>query len=157
MNALLTVAEIVRAQARLAPDKIGARDSRRTLTFRAWDERAGRLANALLARGLAPGDRVALLAYNCVEWMELYVGLARAGLIAVPINFRLVGPEIEYIVRHCEARAFVVQDDLIGSVEPIRDRLNIPPERLVHVGAPTPPPGWTAYEAILEQASADHP
>ena len=140
MSALLTVAEIVGAQARLHPDKVGARDSRRALTFRAWDERASRLANALLARGLRQGDRVALLAYNCVEWMELYVGLARAGLIAVPINFRLVGPEIEYIVQHCEARAFVVQDDLIERVEAIRDRLDIPPERLVHFGAPTPPP-----------------
>ena len=157
MNALLTVAEVVGAHARLQPNTVGARDSRRALTFHAWDQRASRLANALLARGLRPGDRVALLAYNCVEWMELYVGLARAGLIAVPINFRLVGPEIEYVVKHCEARAFVVQDDLVATVEAIRDRLDIPPERLVHFGTPTPPPGWTAYESILEQASAEHP
>src|SRR5687767_4522527 len=112
MNALLTVSDVVGAQARLQPNKIGARDSRRALTFRAWDERASRLANALLDLGLRPGDRVAVLAYNCVEWLELYVGLARAGLIAVPVNFRLVGPEILYIVQHCEARAFVVQDAL---------------------------------------------
>ena len=51
--------------------------------------------------------------------------LARAGLVAVPINFRLVGAEIEYIATHCEARAFIVQDDLIDRVEPIRDALGV--------------------------------
>ena len=69
------------------------------------------------ALGLAKGDRVAILAYNCVEWMEIYVALAKAGLVAVPINFRLVGPEIRYIVDDAEARAFIVQDDLLDQVE----------------------------------------
>ena len=92
MNHLLTVADAVAAHARLRPNKIGARDSRRELTFAQWHERASRLANGLLALGLAKGDRVALLAFNCVEWMEIYVALARAGLVAVPINFRLTAP-----------------------------------------------------------------
>jgi acyl-CoA synthetase (AMP-forming)/AMP-acid ligase II len=154
---MLNVAETVAAQARLRPNKIGASDSRRELTFRAWHERANRLANALAARGLRPGDRVALLAYNCVEWMELYVGLARAGLVAVPINFRLVGPEILYIVQHCEARALVVQDGLTERVESIREQLDVTSDRLITFGAPTPPVGWTAYESLLERASAGDP
>ena len=104
MNTLLNVAQVVEAQARLQPAKIGARDSRRALTFAQWSERANRLANALLGLGLAKGDRVAVLAYNCLEWMEIYVALARAGLVAVPVNFRLVANEIEYIATHCEAR-----------------------------------------------------
>jgi acyl-CoA synthetase (AMP-forming)/AMP-acid ligase II len=48
-------------------------------------ERAARI-------GLVPGDRVAILAYNCIEWMEIYIALAKAGLVAVPINFRLLTP-----------------------------------------------------------------
>ena len=59
-----------------------------------WNERSCRLANALLGLGLAKGDRVAVLAYNRVEWAEIYAATAKAGLIAVPINFRLVGPEV---------------------------------------------------------------
>ncbi|MGH9040669.1 MAG: class I adenylate-forming enzyme family protein [Acidimicrobiia bacterium] len=157
MPALLTVADMVATQARLRPRQIGARDSRRSLTFPQWDERARRLANALLGLGLSPGDRVALLAYNCVEWMELYVGLARAGLVAVPINFRLAGPEIAYIARHCEARAFVVQDDLMGPVLSIRDELDIPDARIVHFGPGTPPAGWSSYEAVIGEASAADP
>ncbi|HVJ59860.1 MAG TPA: AMP-binding protein, partial [Burkholderiaceae bacterium] len=100
MSTLPDIGRIVAAHARLRPHKIGTRDSRRTLTFAQWNARACRLANGLLARGLAPGDRVALLAYNRVEWMEMYVALAKAGLVAVPLNFRLVGPEIRYIVEH---------------------------------------------------------
>ena len=157
MNHLLTIAEVIAAQARLQPAKIGARDSQRSLTFAHWDERASRLANALLDLGLAPGDRVALLAYNCVEWMEFYVALARAGLAAVPINFRLVASEIEYIVTHCEARAFIVQDDLIERVNPIRDRLGIAPGAFVHFGKPSAPSGWQSYETLLGRASPAPP
>ena len=157
MSPLLTLSDVVGAQARLAPDKIGARDSRRALTFAQWDERASRLANALRGLGLAKGDRVALLAYNCVEWMELYVGLARAGLVAVPINFRLMSAEIEYIVTNCEARAFIVQDDLVDRVLPIRDALGIAAGAFIHFGAPSAPAGWIAYEALIARGSASAP
>ena len=57
------------------PDKLAARDSHRSLTYRQWEERANRPANALLGLGLCKGDRVAILAYNCIEWMEIYVAL----------------------------------------------------------------------------------
>jgi acyl-CoA synthetase (AMP-forming)/AMP-acid ligase II len=95
MRPVLNLGEIVAAHARLFPDKLGTRDSRRAMTFREWNARACRLGNALLELGLEKGDRVALLAYNRVEWMELYIGHAKAGLVAVPINFRLVTPEIQ--------------------------------------------------------------
>jgi fatty-acyl-CoA synthase len=149
VSALLNVAEIVAAQARLQPDKTGASDSRRTLTFAEWDARASRLANALLRLGLAKGDRVALLGYNCIEWMELYVALARAGLVAVPLNFRLVSAEIEYIVTHCEARAIVVQDDLLERVEPLRGRVPVAAGAYIHFGSERVPAGWQGYEALI--------
>jgi fatty-acyl-CoA synthase len=153
VNHLLTVAEAVAAQARLQPEKVGARDSRRSLTFAQWNERASRLANALFGLGLVPGDRVALLAYNCIEWMEFYVALARAGLVAVPVNFRLVGAEIEYIVTHCEARAFIVQDELIDRVLPMRDQLAIAASAFIHFGAQYAPAGWQSYESLVGLAS----
>src|ERR1700741_5399000 len=112
MSHLLSVSDAISAHARLFPRRTATRDSAGTLTFADWDKRATRLANGLLGLGLAKGDRVALLAYNCVEWMELYVAIARAGLVAVPINFRLLAPEIAYIVSHSESRAIVVQADL---------------------------------------------
>jgi fatty-acyl-CoA synthase len=157
MKGLLSVAEMVAAHARLRPERIGARDSHRALTFRQWDDRASRLANALLGLGLRKGDRVALLAYNCVEWMELYVGLARAGLVAVPINFRLVGPEIAYIVEHSGAGAFVVQDAFVEEATSLRDQLDMPSGRFIRFGPGAPPPGWASYEALIDGASARDP
>ena len=156
MKPLLNLGEIVAAHARLQPQKIGARDSRRALTFAQWNARACRLANALLGLGLQQGDRVALLAYNRVEWMEIYIALAKAGLIAVPINFRLVTPEIRYIVEHCGAKALIVQDELASHVEPLRDTLPIPRANWIHIGDSTPP-AWSGYESLIEGAVEREP
>ena len=156
MNHLLTVADAVAAHARLQPHKIGARDSQRALTFSQWHERASRLANGLLALGLVKGDRVALLAYNCIEWMEMYAALARAGLVAVPINFRLTAPEIAYIAAHCEARAFIVQHELVDRVDSIRPELTIEPHAYISIGAAAPS-GWRDYEALIAAAGTQDP
>ncbi|MGH1574903.1 AMP-binding protein [Methylobacterium sp. P31] len=111
MKELLTLGQMLSVHARLTPERLGARDLERSMTFRLWNARACRLANALLGLGLEKGDRVAVLAYNCVEWAEIYAATAKAGLVAVPINFRLVGPEIRFIVTNAEAAALIVQDE----------------------------------------------
>src|SRR6266481_3253511 len=155
MNDLPNVGEVLRFYARILPDKIGARDLDRAMTFREWNARSCRLANALLGLGLAKGDRIAVLAYNCVEWLEIYAATAKAGLVAVPVNFRLVGEEIRYIVENCEAAAFIVQDDLTGALERVRNSLAVPTRNFIHFGAPKCPPGYRAYEDLLA-AARDH-
>jgi fatty-acyl-CoA synthase len=149
---LLTLSDAVATHARLQPDKPGARDSRRELTYRQWDERASRLASGLLDRGLKAGDRVALLAYNCVEWMEIYVALARAGLVAVPINFRLTGPEIAYIVGNAQASALIAGSEFCGTVDRIRDAAGLGEGRCIAMGGA--PAGWTAYEDVMDSGDA---
>jgi len=157
MPQLLHVGEVLRSYARILPDKIGARDLERAMTFREWNARACRLANALIGLGLAKGDRVAVLAYNCVEWLEIYAATAKAGLVAVPVNFRLVGEEIRYIVENCEAAAFIVQQDLIEAIERVRQNLSVPARNFIHFGAPACPPGYRAYEALLAAARDSEP
>lgn len=157
MSALSSIGEALSLNARLFPDKMGARDLARSLTFRKWNERACRLANALSGLGLVKGDRVAVLAYNCVEWLEIYAAFAKAGLVAVPINFRLVGPEIRYIVENAEASAFIVQADLYDHVEPIRTELPLDDGRYVHFGGARAPPGGQAYEELIGLAAAREP
>lgn len=151
MNHLLTLADAVAAHARLNPNGLGTRDSRRSLTYAQWDERASRLAKGLLALGLKPGERVGVLAYNCIEWMEIYVGLARAGLVAVPLNFRLTAAEIAYILDHSEAGALIAGDDFCAPVDTIREELSIKPDRYIAISK-SPGPNWSAYETLLEQA-----
>ncbi len=134
MTSTLTLGDVLATNAHLFPDRIGARDIDRAMTFAQWNARACRLANALLGLGLSKGDRVAVLAYNCVEWMEIYGATAKAGLVMVPVNFRLVGPEIAYIVEDSGAEALIVQDALAGRVEEIRDGLTVPADRYIHFG-----------------------
>lgn len=156
MSHLLTLSDSVAAHARTRGGKLAARDSARSLTYAQWDERATRLANALLGLGLVKGDRVALLAYNALEWLEIYVALARAGLVAVPVNFRLMGPEIEYIAGHSDARAFIVQDALHGTIDKLRDQMDVHPERYVLFGGPVRS-GWQDYESLLAAAAPQPP
>ncbi|MHB2167645.1 class I adenylate-forming enzyme family protein [Alsobacter sp. R-9] len=156
MIRLLTAGETLTAQARLQPDRIGARDLERTMTFAAWNDRACRLANGLLGLGLKKGDRVAVLAYNRVEWAEIYVAVAKAGLIAVPVNFRLTGAEARFIGLDCGVAAFIAEEALRGLVEGIRDALPVPADRYVLIGS-APAPGWLPYETLLAGASAAEP
>src|SRR4029077_1547998 len=128
----------------------------RSLTFAQWNARACRLANALLGLGLRKGDRVAVLAYNCIEWLEIYAAVAKAGVVAVPINFRLVGPEIRYIAQNCEARAFIVQDALIARAEEVRGELDIPAPNWILLGGAARA-GWRAYENLLAAAREAEP
>src|SRR5204863_5790571 len=132
MSHLLNAGDVLARNAKLFPAMVGARDLDRSMTFAIWNERACRLANGLLGLGLAKGDRVAVLAYNCLEWVEIYAATAKAGLVAVPVNFRLVGDDIAYIVENSEASAFIVQHDLVERVAAIRDRLPIAAGRYIH-------------------------
>ena len=157
MTPLLSMGETLSVNARLYADKTGARDTRRSMTFRVWNQRSCQLANALLGLGLRKGDRVAVLAYNCVEWMEIYAATAKAGLITVPINFRLLGADILYILDNCSARALIVQDELLASLADIRSRLAIPQTHIIQLGATAAPRGPVDYEDLLARAADSEP
>jgi acyl-CoA synthetase (AMP-forming)/AMP-acid ligase II len=149
---LAHIGDVVAMYAQLSPDKIGARDLERAMTFREWNRRSCRLANALQGLGLAKGDRVCVLAYNCVEWLEIYAATAKAGLICVPINFRLVGQEIRYIVENCEAKALIVQNELLDAIEGVRADLAISEGNYIVFGDEHGRAGYRAYEGFIAAA-----
>jgi len=153
---LLTMGDMLETHARLNSACLGARDLERSLTFFQWNDRARRLANALLGMGLEKGDRVAILAYNRLEWAELYAATAKAGLIAVPLNFRLSPIEMKFILDDCGASAVIAQDDLFGEIEEIRSTLHIDQDRFVIFGGKKAV-GWRDYENLIEQATDDKP
>jgi fatty-acyl-CoA synthase len=85
-------------------------------TFREVDVRATRLANALAARGLRPGDRLALLMTNSVEMLETIFAGWRLGALVVPVNFRLVADEVAFILGDSGASVVVVDEGLAALV-----------------------------------------
>lgn len=81
----------------------------RSLTYAELDARADQFAAGLGAAGLQPGDRVALLLANATETFEALVGCARAGLVAVPLNWRLAPDELAEVTRDARPRATVIE------------------------------------------------
>ena len=128
------IGQVLTDQARLQPSRIGARDLSREMTFKQWNQRACRLAQALIGSGLKKGDRFAVLAYNRIEWVEIIAAAAKAGLVAVPINFRLTGPETKFIIEDSGAKAILVEDALAPSMEEIRTNLDIASGRFILIG-----------------------
>ena len=102
-------------------------------------------------------DRFAVLAYNTLEWADFYFAAAKAGLIVLPINFRLVGPEIRFILDDATPAAIIVQDELTDPVEEIRADLAIPAERFIHFGHRRCLAGYRDYEGLLDAASDAEP
>lgn len=152
-----TAGQMLSAHARLQPERIAARDLTRAMTFRSWNERACRLANALTGLGLRRGDRFGILAWNRIEWLEIYTAAAKAGLVAVPVNFRLVAAEIRFIFQDCDVSAVIAEDGLCNAIEEIRGDLDLAPDRFVLMGAKNARPGWRDYEALIAAAAATEP
>jgi long-chain acyl-CoA synthetase len=79
-------------------------ESERRVTFAALDRMAMAVARGLRARGYAWGDRIAILSANRSEYLAAYYGIMRAGLVAVPVNYRFPAATIAFILRDCGAR-----------------------------------------------------
>jgi long-chain acyl-CoA synthetase len=143
------LSEIVRRQAVARPDAPSYTCAEASLNWLQSDERSSRLANFLLARGLRPGDRVALLATACHRYWEVHFGCAKAGLIVAPINHRLQPGEIDFILGDVGAAAVVVSADLAAKLAGSRLAL-----RLGFGGDHGQPDD---YEAALAGAAPDAP
>ncbi len=103
----MQVPDLLRNPAKRFPDRLAVIEGSRRLTFAEVDRRADQLAAALQARGIEPGDRVALLAMNELEYLEIQVAAQRLGAILVPLNYRLAVPELDFIVRNSGCRLLI--------------------------------------------------
>ncbi|OPY66913.1 MAG: Long-chain-fatty-acid--CoA ligase FadD13 [Syntrophorhabdus sp. PtaU1.Bin050] len=153
----MTAKDVLRVNAHKWPNKIGAKDLNKSFTFEEWNERSCRLANALFSQGLKKGDRFAVLAYNCAEWMDIYAAAAKGGFICVPIMFRLSAPEMEYIINHCEAKAFIVQDEWVDHANGMKKNLETVTSYISFGVENKSFDGYLAYEEMLAKASPEEP
>lgn len=100
-----------------------AGEYRREMSWKVFDEKANRLANLLLKRGIKKGDKVAILLMNCLEWLPIYFGILKAGAVAVPLNFRYTAEEIKYCLDLSDTTAMIFGPEFIGRVETIYDQI----------------------------------
>ena len=154
----MNLGQILPVNAKKFPEKTAFKDSTRSFTFRQFNERVNRLSNAFLAHGVGKGDKVAVLLENSIEICELYHVAAKTGIVIVPINFRLVGPEILYILNDSGARALFVHDEFFGEVEKIRGEIeNIPRDSFFVVGENVVVEGCGGYEQFLGTGQSGEP
>ena len=110
-------------RARRDPDREAVVCGDRRVTYAELDAAARRVAGALRESGVEPGDRVAVALKNRVEFLELLFGVARAGAIFVPLNFRLASEEVAYALGDSGSRLVVVQADTAAAVAAALERL----------------------------------
>lgn len=97
---------------------------RREMTWAQFDKKANRFANLLLSRGVKRGTKVGILLMNCLEWLPIYFGVLKAGAIAVPMNFRYSGEEIEYCVDLADVEVLVFGPEFTERITPLVDKMS---------------------------------
>ncbi len=131
----------------------GSAPYRREITWSVFDEKANRVANMLLARGIRKGQKAAILLMNCLEWLPIYFGILKTGAIAVPLNFRYTAEEIEYCLKLADADVLFFGPEFIGRVEDIFPNINRQ-MALFFVGDSTPYFAESYSEAVANCSSS---
>jgi fatty-acyl-CoA synthase len=123
----------------------------RTISYQEFAARIDALASGLVRLGLTRGDRIAILAYNRPEYLELVFAAARIGAIVVPLNWRLAPPEHQSIVGDAAIAALVCEAKLRGAAQAI----GAPLESVRRIAIGFAAEGWTEYEALLAEVRSD--
>jgi len=125
-----TISEMLAQNARLYPYDIAlielkpSQNIRREITWKQFDDRANRIANALMGKGIGKGDKVMHWMMNSINWLEAYFGIIRTGAWAVPLNFRFTSRDLKYCADIAEARAMILGEEFIERVETVRPQLS---------------------------------
>lgn len=145
--------DVARANAQRFAGKTALVSPAGSVGFDKLNHRINRLNNALTRLGLAKGDRVAILSRNRAEFFEGY-GVAKSGLVAVPLNWRLAPGELLHPIRDSEPAAILAEPEFAPVIDRLRPELHGVRHFAVFGEARD---GWLAYEALLESASGEEP
>lgn len=118
-----TIGEILAKTARRFPDKTGIICDDKALTYRELDSLVNRCAQALLQKGIKNKQRVAVLFSNSIELVEVFFALARLGCVTVPLNYRLTGKELSFILEDANPAALIVGEEFNPLVDELKPRL----------------------------------
>ena len=151
INTLLT------RHARYRPDHLAVVFGEHRLTFRQFNARVNRLANALSGLGLVKGDKIATVLDNSLEVLEVYQAAAKTGLVAVPLSPLLRGSGLSNLINDSECRAVVTMEKLIPEFDRVRaDLFNVRDDLFVLIDGEDRP-GYVSYGSLTAEASSDEP
>ncbi len=125
-------------------------------TYRQFGKRVNAWAHAMRSLGVEKGDRVAVLSQNCHRMLEAFFGAPLVGAILMPLNFRLLPSDFDYILNHGEAKVVIVEEGLTGQIDQIRSHLRSVEHYLIGTDQREHlPDGWRSYEALLAAAPSE--
>ena len=148
------LAEMVRARAKSRGSAIAFDFEGRQTSIAEFDIKANRVANALQALGVKPRERIAYLGKNSDIYFELLLGAMKANVVMAPVNWRLAGPEIAFIVADCKAPVLFVGPEFITQVRNIKPQLAELRSIITTEGGA---PEWQDYTAWRDAQSGDDP
>lgn len=151
----LLVGEVLSRNAQKFPDHEAFVIQGRRLSYQYLDRRVNQLANALSARGVARGDKIAVLMRNRQEVLQTFFAVAKLGAVNVPVNIRLTAAEILYILNNSKTRVLFVEGEFLGVVEKIAADLSCV-EEIILVGDPGSR-GYAQFDEIVRAGHSDRP
>jgi len=134
-------------------DRVALRFDDRVWTYQELSNVTNSIAAGLIQQGIQPGDRVAFLLTNCPELIFLNLACIQIGAIAVPMNVRLKGVELAYILNHCRARLVFVHQDLLTNLDSVRCELTLV-ESFFVVGATNVMEGYQLFGELTQTTPA---
>ena len=149
----LLVDDFLRRPARLFPNKTAIIDDGREYTYAQYQERVNQLSNALLELGVSAGDRVCILSPNSHFFLESFYATSQIGAILVPLNYRLVPEDHEYIINHAGVTTLLVDYEYTDMVDAIRSRLTQVQNWIVAAHDDISRAGWIDWETLIAPAS----
>jgi len=153
----MNISEMLERNARINPrdtalvERVPSKSFRRQMTWREFDERVNRIANALMIRGIGKGDRVLQWMMNSVNWLEAYFGIIRTGAIATPLNFRFSEKDFKYCADVAEPKAVILDERFADKVKAVSHPM-LAPQRCI-VNGQTVSPGMEGFEDVIAESS----
>lgn len=155
LSGQLVLGEVLARWARKTPDREALVFKDKRYTYSQFNERVNRLASGLTGLGIEKGDKVAVLFMNCMEIAECYFALAKLGAVAVPLNFRLAGRELQYQIDQSDSKALIFGEmfqEVVNSIRPelpkVEHYICVSQEGLE---------GTIDYEKLVQAGSTDEP
>jgi len=153
----MTFGSYIEVSAKKYPNRPALIFEDKTLTYSELNERANRVANALLKRGIRKGDKVSIYMENCMEYFETIFAVTKIGAVWIPIGFRLTSQEMSYIVDNSDSAALIFSDVLLGNVEAVKKELTkINADRFIMVGGKAPE-DMVDYNELISSGESINP
>jgi len=149
----MLLGDMIKGNARKHPDKTAVALAGTRYTYSQFNNRINQLANALLDMGMGRGDRMAVLADTCLQYIEVFFATAKCGMVCVPVNNMLDNAGISYIINNSEAVALVFGEKYSATVNSIYSGLDTA-SNLIVIGEAS---GTVSYEDLTSRYPADEP